>query len=46
MQAINIPGGLWWLARLLAYRRLKYAIEHELHVSELPADWPEDEGWG
>jgi hypothetical protein len=36
---------MWWLVRVLAYRDLKYAIEHEQPIDETDVDWPADEGW-
>jgi hypothetical protein len=45
MHAISLPGGLWWLSRVLAYRDLKYQIEHEQAPADIVTDWPADEGW-
>lgn len=44
MTAREISGGAWWLIRLLAYRDLKYAIEHQQDIEE-KIDWSADEGW-
>lgn len=42
-----MPGGPWWLARLLAFRQLKYAIEHEQPIDALADDatWDSADGW-